>query len=404
MGAESTFGQGIVIIMKTVILAFSGGLDTSFAVIYLKKQGYKVITVTVNTGGFTKKQLEDIKKRAASLGANKHYTVSCENEFFDKIIGNVIRANALYEGKYPLLCADRYIIAEKVVGIAQKENAEAIAHGSTAMGNDQIRFDSAFVSLAPELKILSPIKETNFSREKEVAYLAENGYSVPLISKKYSINENSMGITISGSEIDLYEEPKIESYKLTNQKPEAKSEYLKLYFKNGYPKKLNGISLTGTRIIQKLNQLVGSYGWGSDIYTGNCIIGIKGRIRFEAPGLLALIKAHQALEQLVLTKAQIDVNSVMRMYYSNHLYNGLYFDPIVKDIEGYFDINQRNVEGEVVLKLSPFNLTVASVKSPNTLVNKKIANYAQSCTWTKNDADGFIKLFTLQEKLANLKK
>ncbi len=219
-----------------IILAFSGGLDTSFSVVYLKKQGYEVVTITVNTGGFSEQQLEDTKKKAVSLGASKHYNIPCEKEFFDKIIAKIIQGNVLYEGKYPLLCADRYIIAEKIVEIAKKEKAHAVAHGSTAMGNDQVRFDSAFTSLAPELKIISPIKETGFSREKEIFYLSENGYNTPSASKKYSINENVMGVTTSGSEIDEYGEPKLEAYTLINQKPEIKTEYITMYFEKGIPK------------------------------------------------------------------------------------------------------------------------------------------------------------------------
>lgn len=386
-----------------IILAFSGGLDTSFAVVYLKKKGHKVVTVTVNTGGFSENQMKEIEKRAMELGSIKHYGIDCKDEFFDSLISKVIKANAVYDGKYPLLCADRYIIAEKIVEIAKKEKADGVAHGSTAMGNDQIRFDSAFAALAPDLKIISPIKEAMLSRKEEADFLVKAGYAVENKSKKYSINENIMGITASGSEIDEYVEPSADAYKLTKQ-TEAKPKKIAITFEKGVPTKIDGKKLPGVEILKFLNSLIGSYGWGSDIYTGNCIIGIKGRIMFEAPGLLALIKAHQALEQITLTKAQTDLAHQIRNTYANHIYNGLYYDPAVKDLETYFDSCQKQVNGEVVLKLEPNKVSVASLKSPNSLHDKSVANYAQSCSWTAQDADGFIKLFTLQEQLANKRK
>lgn len=386
-----------------ILLAFSGGLDTSFAVVYLKKKGHEIVTATVNTGGFSEKEMKDIQKRALDLGAITHYNIDCQKEFFDRFISRIVKANAVYDGKYPLLCADRYIIAEKIVEIAKKEKAQAVSHGSTAMGNDQIRFDSAFGSLAPEMKIISPIKEAALSRIQEAAFLVENGYTVENKSKKYSINENIMGITVSGSEIDDYEEPAPDAYILTKQ-TETKTSKITITFEQGVPVQLNKKKMDGALILKTLHQLVGSYGWGNDVYTGNCIIGIKGRIMFEAPGVLALLQAHQALEQATLTKAQMDLASHVRIQYANHLYNGLYFDPAVKNMEAFFDSTQKHVTGDVVLKLEPRRVSVISLKSPYALVDTSIANYAQSCSWTVQDADGFIALFTLQEKLACKRK
>ncbi len=382
-----------------IILAFSGGLDTSFAVVYLKKKGHEIITVAVNTGGFTNEEMKKIEKRAIEVGSLKHYNINCENEFFDNLISKVIKANAVYDGKYPLLCADRYIIAEKVVEIAKKEKADAVAHGSTAMGNDQIRFDSAFSALAPNLKIISPIKDAMLSRSQEAEFLTKNGFPVENKSKKYSINENIMGITVSGSEIDEYEDPSQDAYKLTKQ-TEKKPIKLKITFENGVPVKIDGKKINGSEILKSLNKIIGGYGWGNDIYTGNCIIGIKGRILFEAPGLLALIKAHQALEQITLTKAQMDLSCQIRNIYANHVYNGLYYDPAVIDMEAFFDSCQKQVNGEVTLKIESQKLSVTSLKSVNSLHDKSVASYAQSCSWTTADADGFIKLYTLQEQLA----
>ncbi len=388
-----------------IVLAFSGGLDTSFAVVYLRKQGHQVVTATVNTGGFTDTEMETIERKAMDLGALKHYGIQCEAEFFDRFISKIIKANAVYEGKYPLLCADRYIIAQKVGEIARNEGAEAVAHGSTAMGNDQVRFDSAFACLMPELKAISPIKEAALSRAGEVEFLSKAGFAVENKSKRYSINENIMGVTASGSEIDRYEEPLPEVYKLTAPmeatQSNAATRRIGITFEAGVPIKLNGEAIPGHMILKQLNTLVGGYSWGRDIYSGNCIIGIKGRIVFEAPGLLALIMAHQALEQLILTKAQTDISAALRIHYANFIYNGLYFDPSTSDLEAYFDSVQGLVSGDVELRLSTGQLSISSLKSERGLVDRNIADYAQSCSWSPEDANGFIKLFTLQERLAN---
>ncbi len=212
-----------------------------------------------------------------------------------------------------------------------------------------------------------------------------------------------MGVTVSGSEIDAYEEPAADAYTLTKQ-TETKTKNITITFEKGVPSKVDQKKMDGASILKMLNQEIGKYGWGSDIYTGNCIIGIKGRIMFEAPGLLALLKAHQALEQITLTKAQMDLAAQMRISYANHLYNGLYFDPAVKDMEAFFNSAQKQVTGEVVLKLEPKKVSVSSLKSKNSLSDTSIATYAQSCSWSAEDADGFIKLFTLQEKLASKRK
>lgn len=385
---------------KKVILAFSGGLDTSFSVPYLVDQGYKVVTLTVDTGGFSLSELKSITKKSKELGAAKHYQVDGKKTMFEAIISYIIKTNGLYENSYPNMCADRYIIVDQLVKIAKKEKTKFVAHGSTAMGNDQIRFDVALMTIAPELEIITPIRETGGDRKKEQEYLKKKGFSIDDVNKKYSINQNVLGITYSGAEIDKIKEPD-EAMFLWTRTRKTKLEYISLIFSKGIPIRLNGKSFTGFKILQKLNQQVGSFGYGKGYYTGNCIIGIKGHLVFEAPGILALIKAHLALEQLVLTKHQLTIGQFINQQFTDLLYSGKFYEPVIKDLKKFIDSQQEKVCGEVILKLSPNQVQAVEVKSPFSLINQKIATYAQSCTWSARDAEGFIKLYGLQGKIAS---
>lgn len=383
---------------KKIILAFSGGLDTSFSVPYLMEQGYDVITVTVNTGGFTQKELAEIAVKSKQLGAVKHYEIDGKKTFFHKIVSYVIKADALYEGMYPHMCSDRYIIAEEAVKIAKKENAFTIAHGSSAMGNDQVRFDIALMTIAPEIKIVTPIREMGGDRQKEQAYLEEKGFPVQLLHKKYSVNQNILGVTYSGSEIDKVQEPDESIFtwaKLTNEDV----SYITIGFVKGFPVSLNGKKLHGSKILQLLNMLIGSYGFGQDSYTGDCVIGIKGHIAYEAPGILALMKAHTALQQLVLSKHQYTIGKQISEHFSELLYTGKFYELAMTDIKNFIDSQQSHVTGTVKLKLSPYHVDAVEVISPFSLINPKIGSYAQSSSWTAQDAEGFIKLYGLQGKI-----
>ena len=319
---------------------------------------------------------------------------------FEKIVSYIIKTNGLYENSYPNMCADRYIIVEELVKIAKKEKTKFVAHGSTAMGNDQVRFDVALMTIAPDLKIITPIRETGGDREKEQEYLEKKGFFVDKVNKKYTVNQNILGITYSGSEIDLIKEPD-ESMFLWTKTKKTKPEYISLIFCKGIPVSLNGKTLTGFKILQKLNQQVGLFGYGRGYYTGDCVIGIKGHIAFEAPGILALIKAHQALEQLVLTKHQLLIGQFISQQFTDLLYSGKFYEPAIKDLKKFIDSQQENVGGEVILKLSPNQLQAVEVKSPFSLINPKIATYAQRCTWSGRDAEGFIKLYGLQGMIAS---
>lgn len=388
--------------MKKVILAFSGGLDTSFCVLYLKEKGYHVVTAVVNTGGFTDEKLKEIEEKAKRLGSKKHYTVDARENIYENIIQYLIKLNGLYEDEYPLMCADRYIIAEEILKIAKKEGTDAVAHGSTAVGNDQVRFEASLITLFPDVDIIAPVKELNITRDKEIEYIEERGFEVDKDVKKYSINENIFGVTVSGTEIDQNKEPDSSSYSLTRRDESKSEEYLTIEFEKGLPIKLNNEKLSGVEMISRLNSILGSYGYGSNIYVGNCIIGIKGRIMFEAPALLSLIEAHKKLEQIVLTKEQMTFNKDASSKWSDLVYGGLYYEPLVKNIEAYTDSVQEKVSGKVKIKVEKNNIRVVEVSSPNSLVNEKLAMYAQESKWTGTEANGFIKLYSMQQRLSNL--
>jgi argininosuccinate synthase len=388
--------------MKKVVLAFSGGLDTSFCVLYLKDQGYDVITAVVNTGGFSEDKLKEIEEKSKKLGSIKHYTVDATEVIYENIIQYLIKLNGLYEDEYPLMCADRYIIAEEILKIAEAEGTDTVAHGSTAVGNDQVRFEASLITLNPEGNIIAPIKELNITRAKEIEYLEEKGFQVDKELKKYSINENIFGITVSGTEIDQNKEPDSFAYTLTKRDPSKTEEYLELEFEKGLPTKLNGKDVQGVELISKLNAILGAYGYGSNIYVGDCIIGIKGRIMFESPALLALIEAHRKLEQIVLTKRQILFGKEASKEWSDLVYGGLYYEPLVKNIEAYADSVQERVSGTVKLKVQPNSVQVVELSSPNSMVNANIAMYAQESKWSGTEANGFIKLYSMQQRLANI--
>lgn len=390
------------LIEKKVVLAFSGGLDTTFCVKHFQEKGYKVVTATINTGGFSEEKLKDIEMKAKSLGTIKHHSIEVQEEMFEKIISKQIQMNALFEDEYPLMCADRYIISEKLLEIAKLENTDVVAHGSTANGNDQVRFNSSLISLNPKITILEPIKNLNITRDEEIKYLESKGIKVDKTVKKYSINENIFGNTVSGSEIDLDKEPSNSAYQLTKCKLKSfdQQEYIKIEYNSGIPVALNGEKMSGLNILKFLNEKIGQYAWGSSIYTGDCIIGIKGHLMFEAPGILALIKAHKKLEQYTLTKEQLYFSKKVGTKWADLVYSGLYYEPLVKNLEIFSADLQKKVTGVATIKLEHNKLEVVEIQSINSLVNKDIATYAQKGSWTIDEVNGFIKLYSLQQKIS----
>lgn len=386
-----------------VVLAFSGGLDTSFSVLYLKERGYEVITLTVDTGGLGGEEIQKIEARSKELGAIKHVFVNAQKEIFDEIIANLIKINGLYQGVYPNMCADRYIIAKHMVRVAKEEGAIAVSHGSTGAGNDQVRFDITVTCLAPELKIIAPIRESGITRPEEIEYLRKRGFQVSKVTERYTINENIFGRTISGSEIDENKEPAEEAWVLTQIKKQQ-PEYFEIEFEKGVPIALNGKKRYGADILKMLNKEAGEHGYGRGLYIEDETVGIKGYQAFEAPGLLLLIEAHKALERAVLTRMQLLTKQTLENTWADLAYRGFLYEPVMKDIQAFLDSNQHFVTGKVIMKVHLKTAFPVGVFSPYSLIRPDIARYAQKAGWTGAEAEAFIKLFGLQQRIASLRE
>lgn len=387
---------------KKVILAFSGGLDTSFCVPYLIDKGYQVITVTVDSGGFSSIEKKEIANKSKELGAVKHYLLDSKNDYFQTVIQWIIKTNGLFEGSYPnIVSSQRYDIVKKCIEIASIEKAQYIANGNSGMGNDQIRFNLTLKTLAPDIELIEPIKDTGGDRKEEEKYLEKKGFFVNKSHKKYSINVSLMGITYSGSEIDNNLEADKNIFKWVTGEYINKEGYFEVEFKKGLPIKLNSKKIDSWQILDYLNHEVGKYGFGKNYYTGDCMIGIKGHIAFEAPGILFLIKAHQALEQYVLSKPQIYFGQEVSNEMTEYIFNGKFYDPYVNDLKAFVNSQQKNVSGKVLMKIEHGNVLPVSVISDFSLINPKIATYAQSKSWTKEEVNGFIKLYGLQSVISS---
>ena len=381
---------------KKIVLAFSGGLDTSFCIPYLLDQDYEVHTLFVNTGGTPEKEERAITKRAKELGAKKHININVEKSLWSEILIPLIQSGALYQNKYPALCSDRYLIVKESIKLCKKLNTKDIAHGCTGMGNDQIRFDLS-IRAHGDYNIITPIREiqniTKNVRGYEEDYLKAKGFKVSSMHKKYSVNENLMGATISGSEIDVWDEPSDESFvlcKLPHQYPK-KTKSLKIKFSKGKVLSLNDKRVQGADLLRSLNSLGGSFGIGRTVFSSDTIIGLKGRFVFEAPGITILMAAHRALEESVLTDKQNAVKTQVGQEWVNLVYKGFYFEPLRENLEAFLTDSQKTVSGEVTLKLSPGKVDAVAVKSKNILMSPE-GTYAQSATWSEAESKGFIKL------------
>ena len=381
---------------KRIVLAFSGGLDTSFCIPYLLEQDYEVHTLFVNTGGTPKKEEQQITKRAMELGAKKHINVNVEKSLWSEILAPLIQSGNLYQNKYPALCSDRYLIVKESIKLCRKLKTKYIAHGCTGMGNDQIRFDLSIRALG-NFNIITPIREiqniTKNVRKYEEDYLKAKGYKVSSLHKKYSINENLMGATISGSEIDTWNEPSPESFVLCIQPHQypKKAKSLKIKFSKGKVISLNDKKILGPELLRNLNSIGGSYGVGRTVFASDTIIGLKGRFVFEAPGITILMCAHRALEESILTDKQNNVKTKIGKEWVDLVYKGFYFEPLRENLEAFLLDSQKNVTGEVMVNLSPGKAEAVSVKSKNILISAE-GTYAQSATWSESESKGFIKL------------
>ena len=382
--------------MKKIVLAFSGGLDTSFCVPYLIDKGFEVHTIFVNSGGTSVNEEKKISKRAYELGAKKHINVSIEASLWKEIIKPLIWSGSLYQDKYPVLCSDRYLIVSEAIKLCKKLNTKYISHGCTGMGNDQVRFDLSIQAFG-NYKTITPIREIQNKvsdvRGYEQEYLKDKGFFVSTLHTKYSVNENLMGATVSGSEIDDWKEPSKESYILCNtpDKYPSKPKKLEIEFSRGEAKKINGKSMKGPDLLRVLNKIGAKYGIGRELFAGDTIIGIKGRFLFESPGISILQRSHRALEEAIFTDKQNNFKPQVGKKWVELVYGGFYFDPLTKNLENFLEDIQKPVTGKVTVLLNSGKVEAVAVDSKKILVSKD-AVYAQSASWGVEESAGFIKL------------
>jgi len=386
-----------------VLLAFSGGLDTSYCVLYLKSLGHEVHTVTVDTGGFSPAELQRIESQAAALGSASHVTIDARAELFQDYLRHLVAGNVLRGGLYPLsVSAERVCQAKRVVTQAKAMGVTALAHGSTGAGNDQVRFDVAFRALAPELALLAPIRELAPSRAEERAYLAERGFLFPDKIESYSVNEGMWGTSIGGKEtLDPWQHLPEEAYPGGAVEPLLAPRTLVLGFTLGVPTALDGVATEPVAMVQALNALGGQYGIGRGIHLGDTIMGIKGRVGFEAPAAHLLIAAHRELEKLVLTGKQMFWKESLGNLYGGLLHEGHFFDPLCRDLEAFLESSQATVTGDVRVTLYPRAFAVEGVRSPRSLVRSDMASYGESTRlWSGAEAAGFAKIFGVPQMVA----
>lgn len=389
---------------KLVAVAFSGGLDTSWCVPHLMDQGWEVVTVTVDVGGFSATELADLAKRSKELGARDHILVPAKQIFFDEVLRYLIAGNVLRGGLYPLCVgAERTLQAREVITQAHKIGADAIAHGCTAAGNDQIRFEVAVRSLAPNMTMLAPVRDLTPTRAEQVALLESRGLPIPSKGSHYSVNTGLWGVTIGGVETtgtvsSIPESEWIRTKGAFDRLHAAKS--LKIGFENGVPVSLDGQAMNSVDLIESLDKIAGEYGIGRGIHLGETILGIKGRVAFEAPAANVLLTAHRELEKLVLTKRQQQAKDLVASLYGDMVHEGLYPEPACRDIEALLRNSQTSVTGEVFAELKTGNLFITGVSSPYSLHAASRSTYGEAASeWTPEDAKGFGRLYGLASEL-----
>ncbi len=384
---------------KSVVLAFSGGLDTSYCAIYLAKNlNLDVYAVIVNTGGFDDAEINEIENKAISLGVKSFVCLNETENFYNTVVKYLVYGNVLKNNTYPLsVSAERISQASAIANYAKQINADFVAHGSTGAGNDQVRFDAVFNILIPNIKIITPIRDNKLSREEEINFLNANGIFINSEKAKYSINKGIWGTSVGGKET-LTSHSSLPSKAYPTQLTETNIKDVELYFEKGELKGVDG-KLFGhpTRAIQALEKLASPFAIGRDIHVGDTIIGIKGRVGFEAAAALITIKAHHALEKHTLTKLQLIIKDQQAMWYGNWLHEGLFLDPIMRNMECFFESTQKNVTGKVFVKLFPYNFSIEGIESKHDLMSNKFGSYGEmNNTWSGQDVKGFTKIMSNQ--------
>jgi argininosuccinate synthase len=381
---------------KKVVIGFSGGLDTSYCVKYFTDElNYEVHSIIVNTGGFSKEELDQIEKHAKALGVASHTTVDATKSYYDSIIKYLVFGNVLKNNTYPLsVSAERVSQAVHIAEHVKKIGADAVAHGSTGAGNDQVRFDMIFHIMIPGVEIITPIRDMQLSRQEEIDYLRSKGVNMNFEKSVYSINKGLWGTSVGGKET-LSSNGMLPEEAWPTQLTKHEPEQLKLHFEKGELTSVNDKTFDHpVEAIQYLQKIAGPFAIGRDVHVGDTIIGIKGRVGFEAAASMLIIKAHHALEKHVLTKWQLTLKSQLADFYGNWLHEGQLLDPVMRDIEAFFISSQKNVTGDVFIQLMPYRFQIIGIESPFDLMSSKFGKYGEMNTgWSGEDVRGFSKIF-----------
>jgi len=387
--------------MKKVVIAYSGGLDTSYCAKYLsKEENFEVHAVSVNTGGFSEEEVKKIGENAQKIGAKTYKNIDAISSFYHKVVKYLIFGNVLKNNTYPLsVSAERIVQAIEIVNYAKSIDAKYIAHGSTGAGNDQVRFDMILQIIAPEIEIITPIRDKQLSRQEEIEYLKQNGVEMNWEKSKYSVNKGLWGTSVGGAETLTSEKP-LPERAYPSQLQEKEPKQISLTFFKGELSAVNGKENSPEKNIEILENIASKYAIGRDIHVGDTIIGIKGRVGFEAAAALITIKAHHLLEKHTLSKWQLQHKDYLANWYGTHLHEGQYLDPVMRNLEAFLESSQKQVSGEVFITLQPYRFTLDGIKSENDLMNSSFGNYGEeNKAWTANDAKGFIKILSNAGKI-----
>lgn len=386
---------------KDLILAYSGGLDTSYCILYLKEQGYNIHAVNVNTGGFDAAEVEELRQRALSMGAVSFKCINNEQDYYAKCVRYLIYGNILRNNTYPLsVSSERAFQAIAVLEYAKEKGVQYVAHGSTGAGNDQIRFDTVFESLSDNIKVITPIRDMKLSRQEEIDFINAKGFNWKEEKKNYSINQGLWGTSIGGKETLTSRDTLPEEAYMHHCEKEDPTE-INITFSKGQPIAINGERYKNiVDLIKALNDMGNEYAIGRDMHVGDTIIGIKGRVGFEAPAALMIIKAHHLLEKHTLSKWQTYWKQQLSDWYGMFLHEGKYFEPVMRNIEGFLTDSQDTVNGTVFLKLNPYRFDLIGIESDNDLMNSSFGQYGEvNKAWTGEDAKGFTKIFSNANKI-----